>query len=253
MGRKDDIDEAVKRRETFINADENINLDKIIKLIKCKADKIINDYIETKKECDVVNMSKKKQFISLENIFKVDLREKVEKRNELFNKHFKELASTDGVYQYIWISFSEDENPVVVGRTSFDEKQKIKNKFGDMEQDINLLENKTVEMLVNIISRTDRDHTKLGSKKYYKLNNKNAEDKIEMSIIEIINTLNDDLNQFVSKAIVIPLNVRSINYKESIVIASKIETLIGEYLVNWKDEEKNLMIQVLNYKSHLWF
>ncbi|WP_314208562.1 hypothetical protein [Vagococcus salmoninarum] len=259
MTRKKDIDDAVRRRQDFLNAfEENLSINAIKELIVCQADDIINEYVKenkgnekkTKKDITVIEILEGNQIISVERIFTVDLRNNQEENFELFSELFQNLSSTDEVYQYVWISFSEDDNPIVIGRTSFDEKEKNKKKFGDIHQKFDLLDNKTTDMLVNIMSRTKNTKMQLKPSNYYKIYN---DESVEVTILEIIEQVNEELNQFVSKAIVIPLDVSMIDYKQSIMVASKIETLIGEYLVNLKNHEGNRQLEVLNNKSHLYY
>lgn len=68
----------------------------------------------------------------------------------------------------------------------------------------------------------------------------------------MIKNVDADLSDFITQAIIIPLDISSIRYKESIAVASKIETLVGEYLVNFAKNGENL-VPVISPKSHLYY
>lgn len=216
MRREKDIASGIANRAKFLEKQtysKYYTIDEIIKLLKTNLEMLIslNDYAK---------------YIVKDNIFKIKLEDY---NKELFKKNFKSLNSTDtkgSACQYVWISFTSDGQPYVVGRTSF--KSDFSQGIGDIEKPISLFEKKWAEILVNVIYEYSSDCKENKQEEYYFINEKYEYEKI--SVVEIINKINKNLSSFITEAIIIPLDISLISYEESKQITNEIETIVGEYL-----------------------
>ncbi len=162
-----------------------------------------------KKQC---NLS-----VYLNNIFITRL-DSIEGFKIKYKRYFGKLSGNDlSTYYYVWVGLSKG-NVVVVGRTSF--SKKARSNFGDLFNRYNIFGGVTQEIIMKII---------ISEKEYLDFK------KIEQ--------LNKDLNNFFTHAIIIPVDVGSVDGKDAIKICSDVEKKIGEYLL-----QNN--VKILNKEGH---
>lgn len=128
---------------------------------------------------------------------------------EEFKQNFEGLSKESALYFYVWIGLTEKNDVVVVGRTSF--SKQARSSVGDLFNSYSVFgHSKTQEIILNIIAEDEIDYLK---------------------------DLNNRLNQFIEKAIIVAIDVS--NAKD----ASSKETEIGNYLLESG-------IPILNSGSH---
>lgn len=183
MNRKERVIESLNQNNTFISKKD--------KKTACQLVELLTD-------CDLISETEK--------IFVIKLNEFDFKA---FKKSFEGLSKQSDSYFYIWIGLTEEDNVVVVGRTSF--SKEARTAFGDLFHRYSIFgQSITQEIILNII---------------------------EPSKIDYLEDLNNRLNDFIVKAIIIPIDVLS-NKEASIK-----ETEIGDFLIKSK-------IPILNIESH---
>ncbi len=253
MARADDIEIAISQRKLFDSDSKYLNIKKIIDILKENSEKIVKDYLENEeasqeKGKEVFELIKTNTFIKKDNIFDIILSKNNKKK---FGQKFKGLSSKDKenkACQYVWVSFTENNQILEVGRTSFNED--FRKGYGDVSNKITLLKNKTIDILANLLSQNEEPARK--EMKTYFIKDSFTGELREISAIEIIKNIDEDLSNFVTKAIIIPLDISSIPYEKSESVASKLETLIGEYLVKLTKNDEQLMPMIYP-KSHLYY
>lgn len=206
MGRIEDVKCAVLEREKFNDYKKSGKVTNIENIIKALQNKDIDNHIKK------------------DNIFYVEIKN-INSNN--FRSYFHNLYTTDlkgKAGQYVWISVTSDGQPFVVGRTSF--KKDTKKDYGDLNKKISLLERRPMEILINLLNIPGEIENR------YFIEDKKTNDKKELSIVDIIEGINDKLESFITHAIIIPLDVSSYNYEASKGIVSKIEKEVGNYLTS---------------------
>lgn len=187
--------------------------------------------LETKRICEFVKKYLNK-FVSPKNIFDITL-ESNEDFKLKYKKYFERLLENDLTsYYYIWIGLSEG-NVVVVGRTSF--SKNARSNFGDLFNKYNIFGGITQEILMKVIIYENED---------INLNDVASVNKLDK--IKQLEQLNEELNNFFTHAIIIPVDVGAVNNKEAIHICSNVEKELGECLIKEK-------IKILNKDGHRGF
>lgn len=184
-----------------------------------RKDRVAESIIQKKKFEDNLNNLTDMELVKLlgdsklinhiERIFIQNLEEL--KPNE-FKKHFEGLSEDSDIYFYVWVGLTKEDTVVVIGRSSF--SKKARTFFGDLFRNYSIWgQSVTQEIILNIIEPNQ--------KKY-------------------LEDLNTRLNNFITKAIIVPLDVSSVDR------ASKSETEIGNYLISSE-------VPILNVESHKKF
>ncbi|UNM90337.1 hypothetical protein [Vagococcus sp. CY52-2] len=160
------------------------------------------------------------KFVTSKSIFVITLGSNKDFKLK-YKQYFKSLSKNDlESYYYVWIGLSEG-NVVVVGRTSF--SKNARSSFGDLFNEYNIFGGITQEIIMRII---------ISEKKGIDVNK--------------INQLNNDLNDFFTHAIIVPVDVGQCNKKEADLICSTVEQQLGDGLI--KNE-----IEILNTYSHKFY
>ncbi|MFR1820603.1 MAG: hypothetical protein ACLSXK_04770 [Lactococcus petauri] len=183
MNRQKRISEAINQKNQFDNSLKKRTAKHLVKLLS---------------ESKLVHQPKR---IFVQDLKRVD--------SHQFKQYFEGFSTESSLFFYVWIGLTDEDNVVVVGRSSF--SQKARTSFGDLFKNYSIVgQSVTQEIILTIL---------------------------EPNKIEYLKSLEKRLNNFITKAIVIPIDVVTIDE------ASKKETEIGDYLLSCE-------VPILNLESH---
>ena len=184
-----------KRGIDMMNREERI---KLALEEYAKFTKEVNDTTRFSASC-VIEIIKNASFSVVDNerIFEHCMSDTLDKLG--FKNRFSGLSRNceKNCYYYVWIGLTKDNCPVVVGRSSF--PQEATSEFGDLFLSYSVFGSVSQEIIINLIAPEE---------------------------IDKLRELDKRINEFINKAIVIPVDVNTIED------ANEIETQIGELLKN---------------------